>query len=167
VTCAFTKVTTLVFVLWCRLSIAVYSRSDRLPANQRLAKLYEEAVRSYQACMCRIAALRSCCWNWSLATSSSRPPRPVSPANPNRKTKGARSRQKTAIVAIPECAPTTAELGFPYVEASIWYGLFASRGTAAPIVAQNPHEGRPKGLSKMNPHCSGAQRHHAVRQAIR
>ena len=32
--------------------------------------------------------------------------------------------------------PTTAELGFPYVEASIWYGLFAPPGTAAPIVNQ-------------------------------
>jgi tripartite-type tricarboxylate transporter receptor subunit TctC len=30
--------------------------------------------------------------------------------------------------------PTTAELGFPYAEASIWYGLFAPPGTAAPIV---------------------------------
>ena len=32
--------------------------------------------------------------------------------------------------------PTTAELGFPYVEASIWYGLFAPPSTAAPIVGQ-------------------------------
>jgi tripartite-type tricarboxylate transporter receptor subunit TctC len=30
--------------------------------------------------------------------------------------------------------PTTAELGFPYLEASIWYGLFAPAGTDAPIV---------------------------------
>ena len=32
--------------------------------------------------------------------------------------------------------PTTAELGLPYVEASIWYGLFAPPGTAASIVGK-------------------------------
>ena len=30
--------------------------------------------------------------------------------------------------------PTAAELGLPYLEASIWFGLFAPPGTAAPIV---------------------------------
>ena len=49
------------------------------------------------------------------------------------RTKGYAVTTKTRLKTLPNL-PTTAEAGFPKIEVSTWYGLYAPRGTPKPII---------------------------------